>query len=232
MTLSTNLYVLDPVDVPELFRFVQGLLTKYDDRPEGERQTPEQQVSHDDESTWRGPGVRSLRNELGQGLPAILDITYRADGPLTTEEQGATCGEYCEPGGSDDGSDYHDHPTVCFADLDLDTAYGYRDSRGWGCGDLHAAMLAEIGQWLDERKIRWSWRNEFTGEVHGDDDRYPQLVELGRGGAEASDWFRGMVLPAILGHAVQEKLTACPECGGACLHPQEHGYAAVESGKI
>ena len=188
MTLSTNLYVLDDVDVRELFRFAQGLLTKYDDRTPP--QTPDQQVSSDDEG-YRD-GTRSLRNQLGQGLPAILEITYRADGPLTTPEQSATCTEDCEP---DD--DYHYHPRACWADVDFDTAYGYRDARGWGCGDLHAVLVGEVGKWLDERGIRWEWRNEFTGDVHGGDTRYERLIELVSGGFEASAWFRTSVLPAI-----------------------------------
>jgi hypothetical protein len=175
--------------VRELFHFAQGLLTKYDDRTPP--QTPDKQECSDAEG-WRGDGSRCLRNQLGQGLPAILDITYRADGPLATPEQAAACTEDCEP---DD--DYHYHPRACWADVDFDTAYGYRDARGWGCGDLHAALVAEVGNWLDERGVRWEWRNEFTSDVHGGDTRYERLLDLVRGGDEAVNWFRTSVLPAI-----------------------------------
>lgn len=191
MTLSTNVYVLDQVDVRELFHFAQGLLTKYDEQ----RRTPEQQV-WTDEDGWRGEGARRIANRLGQGLPGILKIAYRPDAPLATAEQAATCASDC-----DADSDYHYHPHACWADLDLDTAYGARFENGMGCGDLHAALVAEIGKWLDGRGIRWEWRNEFTSDVHGGDDRYERLVDLCSGGFEAAAWFRTSVLPAILGGA-------------------------------
>ncbi len=189
MTLSTNLYVLDEVDLGQLFRFCQERLTEYDDRTP--KQQPEQQETADGES-WQGGGVRSLRNVLGQGLPAILDITYRPGGPLWTAEDAATCTSDCDP-----SEDYHYHPRACWFDVDLDTAYGYRDVRGWGCGDLHAMLVAEVGKWLDERGVRWEWRNEFTGEVHGGDQRYERLIERVSGGFEAGAWFRTSVLSAI-----------------------------------
>lgn len=195
MTLSTDIYVLDRIAVPELFRFCQELLTKYDDRPDGERQAPDQQESRDGES-WRGDGSRMLRNEIGQGLPAILGIHYRPDGALATAEQAASCTSGCD---ADEG--YHHHPRACWANIDFDTAYGYRDTAGRGCGDLHALLVAEVGKWLDERSVRWEWRNEFIGDIHGGDERYTRLVDMVRGGFEASAWFRTSVLPAIMAAA-------------------------------
>ncbi len=195
MTLSTNLYVLDEVDLGRLFRFCQERLTEYDDRTP--KQQPEQQETADGES-WQGSGVRSLRNVGGQGLPAILDITYRPGAPLWTEEQSKTCTSDCDP-----GEDYHYHPRACWLDIDFDTAYGYRDARGWGCGDLHAMLVAEVGKWLDERGVRWEWRDEFTGDVHGGDQRYERLIELVSGGFEAGAWFRSTVLSAIVAHALE-----------------------------
>jgi hypothetical protein len=197
MTLSTNIYVLDQVDVTELFRFCQGLLAKYDDRHPP--QQPDRQAWRDRES-WRGEGLRSLSNNIGQGLPAILDIAYRPDAPLATPEQAATCTDECEP---DD--DYHYHPHACWADIDFDTAYGYKDSAGRGCGDLHALLVAEVGQWLDQRGIRWEWRNEFTSAVHGGPDRYQRLADLTSAGSEAANWFRNTALPAIATHVIAER---------------------------
>ena len=197
MTLSTNLYVLDQVDIPKLFRFCQELLAANDDRVPA--QLADRQVSVDTE-TWRGNGARSLRNELGQGLPAILDITYRPDGPLTTEEQSKECTSYCDPADKEldpDEERYHYHPRACFADIDFDTAYGYRDSKGRRCGDLHAVLVSEVGKWLDERGVRWEWRNEYSGDVHGGEDRYDRLIDLVSSGFEASAWFRTSVLPAV-----------------------------------
>ena len=99
---------------------------------------------------------------------------------------------------------YHYHPRACWADIDFDTAYGYRDAAGRGCGDLHALLVAEVGNWLDERGVRWEWRNEFTSEVHGGGDRYIRLVDIARGGFEASAWMRTTVLPAIAAHIASE----------------------------
>jgi hypothetical protein len=191
VTLSTNVYVLDEVDPREVFRFCQGLLAKYDE----DRRPPERQVWSDEaSSTYRDSddqnGVRRIANRLGQDLPGILDITYRAGGALRAEPPGhdEDCGEDC-------GGEYHSR--VCWLDIDFDTAYGYKDERGWGCGDLHAALVNELGQWLDAKGARWEWRNEFTSEVHGGGDRYERLIDLCSGGFEATAWFRTSVLPAI-----------------------------------
>jgi hypothetical protein len=197
MTLSTNVYVLGQVDVRELFHFAQGLLTKYDDRPEP--MTPADQAWTDGERNpiWDDPGSWVIANRIGQRLPAILDITYRPDEALRNETDAVAHNEDCEPECKGEW-----HPRACWADLDLDTAYGYRDVRGWGCGDLHAVLVAEIGNWLDQREVRWEWQNEFTGEVHGGEDRYARLVDLVSGGFEASAWFRTSVLPAIAAYVL------------------------------
>lgn len=190
MTLSTNVYALDPVDPRELFRFAQGLLTRYDE----DRRAPEQQQWSDEprHAVWGEPGTWTIANRIGQGLPAILDISYRPDGPLRTAEQAAAHDSDC-----DEDCDGNHYRRACWADLDLDTAYGYRGPDGMGCGDLHAALVAEIGAWLDERGIRWEWRNESTGDVHGGGDRYERLIDLCTGGFAASAWFRTTVAPAI-----------------------------------
>lgn len=190
MTLSTNVYVLDKTDVREVFRFCQGMLSQYDEQ----MRTPEQQVWSDEERAWGRPGARSIANRLGQGLPAILDISYRPDGPL--REAQTECDQDCDP----DECSGMNHARFCWLDIDFDTAYGYRDAVGRGCGDLHAALVAELGQWLDAKGVRWEWHNEFTGEVHGGDDRYERLIDLCSGGFEATAWLRTSVLPAISAH--------------------------------
>ncbi len=78
MTLSTNIYVLDPIDAREVFRFCQGMLTKYDDA----KRTPDLQIWSDGAAqTYRDgddqTGVRRIANRMGQDLPGILDVTYR-----------------------------------------------------------------------------------------------------------------------------------------------------------
>lgn len=196
MTLSTNVYVLDEIDHVEVFRFCQGLLTKYDDR----HRTPDQQVWSDSPSTWRGDDIRLIGNRIGQNLPGILGVTYRAGGPLRAEDDGHD--EDCDEGCS---GKYHDR--ACWLDIDFDTAYGAKFAGGMGCGDLHAALVSELGQWLDAKGVRWEWRNEFTGDVHGGSDRYERLIELISGGFEATAWFRTTVLPAIASEIKSGRIT-------------------------
>lgn len=196
MTLSTNIYVLDEASPHELFRHCQTLLTKYD---EERRPWNQQKCSDLPSRVFRGGefitepgGPWRIGNDLGQGLPAILDIDYQPGGPLRTPEQAAEHDSYC---GEDCDGEYHGR--ACWMDIDFDTSYGYHDSEGRGCGDLHALLVAQVGEYLDARGVRWEWHNEFTGEVHGGDDRYARLVGLCSGGFEAAAWFRASVLPAL-----------------------------------
>jgi hypothetical protein len=80
-------------------------------------------------------------------------------------------------------------------EVSIDTVYSYSGPDG-GCGDLHARVVAELGQWLDFKGVAWSWQNEFTGEVH---QRYDGLTDLAGEGAEASAWVRDIVMPALFG---------------------------------
>jgi hypothetical protein len=154
MTLSTNVYVLDEVDHREVFRFCQGLLTKYDEAG----RTPDQQVWSDRQTeTWRGgesfiepDNDWLISNEIGQGLPGILAVHYRPGAPLRTPEQADECNEDCEPNCAKDH-----YYRACWLDIDFDTAYSARFDNDMGCGDLHAALVAELGQWLDARGVRW-----------------------------------------------------------------------------
>lgn len=195
MTLSTNIYVLDELGPHELFRYCQTLLSKYDEQGRTWRQMA---CSDEPRKVWGDPdhpreaGRWSISNQIGQGLPAILDITYRPGAPLYTPEQAAQCDKWCA-----DDCDKDHYERACWLDIDFDTAYGYRGPNGMGCGDLHAALVAEVGQWLDKRGLRWEWRNEFTSEVHGGDDRYARLIDLASGGFEATAWFTSTVKPAI-----------------------------------
>lgn len=188
MTLSTNIYVLDETGPHELFRHCQTLLTEHDEQG----RTWRQQACSDEPMKYT-PGAWSISNQIGQGLPAILDIEYRPGAPLWTPEQAAECDDDCS---EDCGGDHY--VRACWLNIDFDTSYGY-DHNGMKCGDLHAVLVAQVGQWLDKRGLRWEWRNEFTGDVHGGDERYARLMDLASGGASATDWFKSTALPAILG---------------------------------
>lgn len=189
MTLDTRVYVLDRIDQREVFLKCNQLIGAHEGIESTDRL----------DGTWRDgeritePGNPwSIGNKIGQGLCALLDISYRPDAPLRTEGQHK---EWCDPA-EDECSGTYCSP--CWLEVSFDTAYGYRGDNGEGCGDLHARLVAELGQWLDGKQVRWQWKNEFTGELH---ERYDGLAELGSGGAEASDWFRNIVVPAIGGAA-------------------------------
>lgn len=225
MTLSTDVYILDEVDPAEVFRFCQSMLTKYD----GASRTPDEQKSSTfpdggwkrdteielgdvvfpgrdwvndrtgERSVWvvTAGGAWSRDNAIGQGLPAWVMSAYRPDGPLRTPKQAAEHDEWCD----DDCDPIKDHARACWMWVDFDTGYGYRDERGWGCGDLHAALVGELGDWLTAKGVRWEWRNEFTGDVHTGRDG---LAELGPQGAEAGHWYATQALPAIVTHIATE----------------------------
>lgn len=182
MTLDTRILVLDQVDAKELFAYCRELLGCTDQHEFSDRDG-------------------CLSNRPGQGLPAWLMLYHGNGAPLRTAEQHAAHDTDCNLPGNEyydadedhcDGT--HAYRRACWADISFDTSYGYSDQRGFGCGDLHAEYVAKVGQWLDAKGIRWEWVNEFTGEIH---TGYGQLTQLGRGGFEASAWFKNTVMPAI-----------------------------------
>jgi hypothetical protein len=190
MTLDTRIYVVDEIDLRELFTKCQALLTPYDDQ----HRTPEQQQSK--------LHPESLDNEPMQGLPAWLMVYTGGERPYRTAEQ-AVAHEYCNHPDSPHAKYYGpgdpvctetEHDPPCWYEVSYDTAYGYRGPDGIGCGDLHARLVAELGASLDAKGIRWKWRNEFNSNVY---EGYDQLIELASGGFEATAWFQTTVLPAI-----------------------------------
>jgi hypothetical protein len=199
MTLDTRFYILDAVDAHDVFVEGQRLLSLYDVDGRGS----DRQVSSDrQDPTWRDGreftelgNPWSIFNQLGRGLPAILDVSYRPGAPLRTPEQAAEhddCDAYNEPG--DPPCSETEHRPACWVEISWDTAYGYTGPDGMGCGDLHARFVAAMAAWCDERSLRWRWRNEFTGEVHDD---LGSLIGLVGSGFEASVWLRSTVLPAL-----------------------------------
>ncbi|MBN9791269.1 hypothetical protein DMP17_22060 [Pseudonocardia sp. TMWB2A] len=212
MTLSTNVAIGKPHNVREVFEFCRGLLGTPDGTPVREG------AGYLDERTKR------IGNPIGIGLPALLDITYGPDGPLTHR-----CDRFCstELGGEfDTTQEQIDDHTRYVAEsptqngwaamiVDFDTAYGWRGEGGETCSDLHARLVTALGQWLDARGLPWKWQNEYTGEWF---DRYDGLAEFGNAhratGADA--WFRNQVVPAIQAHAaVSSAVPGEPTEGGA-----------------
>lgn len=195
MTLDTRIYVHDPVDVYELFREGQRLLHITDLDPKRDLRTPDRMVWKDDaETVFRDgkwvedtDGERSIGNQFGQGLPAILRINYREGGPLKPNAD--DCDRYC-----DDPCDRESpHKPAMWCEISLDTTYGYETAIG-GCGDLHAVLIAAFGHWLTQRGVTFSWMNEFTGDVYQGTDGLDTLSENGE---KAAAWFRDVAQPAI-----------------------------------
>lgn len=85
-----------------------------------------------------------LMNKPLQGLPAWLIVRYAPDGPMEPEYDGDIAGG-------------------AFT-LAMDTAYSYEGPNRSHCGDLHAWLIQEIGQWLTDHRLTWFWQNEYTGE--------------------------------------------------------------------
>lgn len=166
MTLNTHIYVHDRIDHRELFTECGRLIG----------------INEGTKISDRGG---TLMTDPGQGLPGWLMVRYAPGRAVQPKPEGHD-GD-CEP-----DCDYQ-HEPAHWANVSLDTAYSYSDQFG-GCGDMHARFVAALGGWLAKRKISWSWRNEFTGEIHQGTDG---LSELGHGGEDAAQWMRSTVLPTI-----------------------------------
>lgn len=130
-----------------------------------------------------GEQFRAPENEysttLGQGLCAIWEVTYAADGPL--EWPGS---EYYEDGDEPDPASMPVH----LVSANFDTAYSYKTANGAGCSDLHAFILTLIWAHLDKLGVdEWVWQHEERGSWHG-----PAEIGL-RGNAELAAAHWGLV---------------------------------------
>lgn len=154
MTMTSFVYVLDEMRAKDLFLKCNQLIGA------GERtKTVREQMK-----TWRNgerfvePGAAwTMYNRAGQGLCALLDLEYRPGAPLRVADED----EGFEP--------------ECWIEVSFDTAYGWRGPNDEKCGDLHAVLIAQLGQWLDEGGIRWMWRNDHHSGIRSD---YESLSDL------------------------------------------------------
>lgn len=181
MTMSTSIYVRQPVNPERLFRFMQSALSEraQDDyhRPPGQPYVrPDgsiyEAVEHATTGEWG--------NRIGQGLPAILKVIYGADGPIPVDRYDCEAEhEWCEcpPGGAHRVDELRQFEPFTI-EVWLDTAYGYRADNGAGCGDLHAYMIASAAAWLAGQPGSPGvvWTNGETGITS---DTLDRLHELG-----------------------------------------------------
>lgn len=210
MTLDTRVLIEAPIDPEEVFNFCRGLLS-LKRTVEEVTLRPEMPFSHENSSKWdpdtktfvKDPsGEWSYMNQVGQGLCAWLIVYYNESGPQVTQESYEAHDEDCnlpENKYYDEDSDLcdgeHNYRRPRWVTVSFDTGYGYHGPNGEGCGDLHAELVAKLGQFLDYKGVPWLWENEFTGEFNRG---YDKLSDLGRGGENAQEWFKGIVLPTIL----------------------------------
>lgn len=178
MTLSTYVYVKEPVDRRELFTECNRIIGSH----EGVQFTADED---------------GIANRPDQGLNAWLLIRAHEDGVTYANDPAAEHGRFCDGPdddcyhGEEDEGDCRDEPA--FAEVNFDTAYSHRDEYG-GCGELHARYIVMLGRWLEAKGLTWTWRNEFTGEINAG---YDGLAGLSWSGQKAADWFASSVVPAL-----------------------------------
>jgi hypothetical protein len=203
MTLHTRMAVLEPVPVKELFDWINAELlgapdakykheelTDFDSELFKATQTGEKDERGVliGERRWIPNGKWEYSNDPGQGLGAWMWVKYRPDGPLHPKPlyYDSDYDETDEPVYWASDEEDEQEPTLHLSEpamaleINFDTAYGYGRGEGYGCGDLHAAMIVRIGEWLDARGVGWLWYNEFYGTWHERDDHsYSETNEHG-----------------------------------------------------
>lgn len=119
-----------------------------------------------------------ISNERGQDFDALLSIYHTADGrPIPVDPEAVR------------------QPPRHYVRVNWDTSYAGRSKlQGFNCDTLHAHYIVALGRWLDDLECDWSWRNEYTGQIH---HKYEGIVEFLGNGANAREWFETVVLPAI-----------------------------------
>lgn len=92
----------------------------------------------------------------GIGLGALASMMYNVHGgdvlqPIYDEETYDL--------DQADGEELFYTPTA-FITLGFDTGYAYKGDNGAGCGDYHAWIIQELGEWLDSQGATWTWYDE------------------------------------------------------------------------
>lgn len=184
MTLDTNILLTGdaehPVDHRAAFEEVNRILGI---PSEAEGRLTTEKV----EEVWDYQ-VRSIRNQIGQGFPAIVDSESRADG--SSFNWGHNVGEWaCD----EDCSSWR-HVETYDVNISIDTGYGYRGPEGENCTSLHARVILAMKVWADEHGLTMKWVNEYTGEVNTGLSGLERFIG---NGDQAQAWFHNAVLPMI-----------------------------------
>lgn len=204
MTLNTEIYIRGEIGALDVFNFLVHQLLEFDDArrdftavrttAEADTYLPFHQADGAG-PTW------TMGTVVGQGLPAWTMVHYRPGGAYRTDaESAAHDTDICNVpeseffDGDDPVCDGSHHEPACHLEVEMDTAYGFEGPNGMRCDHLHGVMVARLGALLDERGIAWSWRNEYTGEVH---EGATGLDGLLRAGEAGNAWFDQLAMPAI-----------------------------------
>jgi hypothetical protein len=114
----------------------------------------------------RYEGELTIGNRRGQGLAAIVWITYAPDGPIAATR--------LLPDPGPDGDEVHETVDTGAMIVHFDTAYGYAED-GATCNDLHAWFIVALAR----RFGPVTWVNEYTGQWHRlDDAEHPSAEEV------------------------------------------------------
>lgn len=144
MTLHTRVMVTSPgIDSRAAFVRMRELIGA------GEQYSAWDSPDPTSDNRYRHTMTPGHHMDLGQGLPALMWVDHNNGALLSRGEfhdDDCEAGCYCGPEG--------------YVEINYDTAYGYRAENNASCGDLHAWITREIGQWLTDLGATWQWYDE------------------------------------------------------------------------
>lgn len=168
--LHTYIYVQGNVDVGAVFNEILQWDLMFSNRKELPEEV-DRNFGDDDRRDCEYVAV-----DEDEPLAAFLVAWYRTDGVAVTEEEraeweGRTCG----------APNCTNHVIApCHVLVGLSTPVLYTDpERTWTAGNVHSAIIWQLGAWLDGRKIPWQWHTSLKGEItsgYEGLDELPQLV--------------------------------------------------------
>lgn len=188
MTLSTNIYILGPVDGPDLHAWVNENILRV--------KNPIVTEGHRDDYHY-------LHNAIGQGFDAIFELDWWDTPQLMTDgltdKDDPDDVEYYTKKQEAIGAPYYAH-------IDFDTAYGY-SKNGMGCTELHASWIVRLyREYFEPRGLEIAWQDEYSGKVWRNLSEEGMTDFLG-GGDAAMNWFTSVVRPAITEEFGEENVT-------------------------
>jgi hypothetical protein len=142
MTLTTAIRINHPVNPLALLDHVTMLVG-------GNPATAKRIPPKLDDDPWDRPGVKTWRNEIGQGFQALAWVTFGVDGPIPQDE----------PDEEDPYPITPDPPAIVI--LTLDTPYSWNPPTPRGQpipignvngNDWHAYLFVQVAKWLSRHR--------------------------------------------------------------------------------